>query len=56
MNKFYDELKKSTFLRNIINYWDIDKLETLNNENLHHYFDYLKKIKKIINNKRKNGK
>jgi GTP-binding protein EngB required for normal cell division len=44
MNKFYDELKKSTFLRNIINYWDIDNLETLNYENLQCYFNYLKEI------------
>ena len=45
MSKFYDELRKSTFLRNIINYWAIDELKTLNKENLEQYFDYLNKEK-----------
>ena len=45
MEKFYDELRKSTFLRNIIKYWDIDELKTLNEENLKQYFDYLNKEK-----------
>ena len=45
MNKFYNELRKSSFLRNIINYWAIDELKTLNEENLNQYFDYLNKEK-----------
>ncbi len=51
MNKFYNELRKSSFLRNIINYWAIDELKTLNEENLNQYFDYLnkEKEKKTIN-------
>ena len=51
MQKFYDNFKKSTFLRNIIKYWDIDKLEILNEENLCQYFDYLEKIKINDDNK-----
>ena len=47
MNKFYDEHRKSTFLRNIINYWVIDELKTLNAENLEQYFDYLNKEKEM---------
>ena len=49
MKKFYDELRKSTFLRNIIKYWDIDELKTLNEENLKQYFDYLNQEKEEEN-------
>ena len=52
MEKFYDELKKSNNLANIIKFWDIDKLEDSNvNEQLNKYFYHLNKI--ILEDKRK---
>ena len=46
IQKFYAEFKKSNFLRNIIKFWDIDKLEDSTNEDqLNKYFDYLNEIK-----------
>ena len=54
MQIFYDEFKKSNYLRNIIKYWDIDKLQTLNDVNLNKYFDYLQDIKDKDEDKEQN--
>ena len=54
MQIFYDEFKKSNYLRNIIKYWDIDKLQTLNVINLNKYFDYLQHIKDKDEDKEQN--
>ena len=46
IEKFYAEFKKSIFLRNIIKFWDIDKLEdSAILDQLNKYFDYLNEIK-----------
>ena len=34
MQKFYEEIKNSIYMRNIIKYWEIDQLENLNIESL----------------------
>ena len=45
MEKFYNELRKSNNLANIIKFWDIDKLEDSNvNEQLNKYFNHLNEI------------
>ena len=45
MEKFYNELRKSNNLSNIIQFWDIDKLEDSNvNEQLNKYFYHLNEI------------
>ena len=44
MKIFYDEFKKASSLKNIINYWDIEQVQTLNNDNIIKYFNYLKSI------------
>ena len=54
MQKFYEEIKNSIYLRNIVKYWEIDQLEDLNIKSLNNYFDYLNEKKENDEDKTKN--
>ena len=56
MQNFYSELKKSDTLKNIINFWDIEPLQTKIdiNKQIKNYFDILDRYKADENNKDRN--
>ena len=55
LHTFYNELKKSDTLKNIIKLWDIDPLQKIDiNKQIKNYFDILDKYKADENNKNRN--
>ena len=55
IDKFYNNFKQSSTLKNIIKFWDIDPLEEEHiNLQINNYFDILEKYKADENNKDRN--